>query len=283
MTQKRQRRRWPRMIFLILFLAVAVLFYDSNTRIVISEYECGYTEDILPTAFDGFRITQLSDIHGTQFGKDNKQLIQKVAETEPDIIVITGDLIDSDTQLDMVLPLAEGLSAIAPVYYVTGNHEWDSVNIRELFEILERGGVTTLRGEYVELTRGDESIVLAGIDDPNGYPDRKTLPDLVSEIREDVGDSYIVLLAHRNTMLYEAWELDVNMVLCGHAHGGMVRLPFTDGLVGPARDLFPNYTSGAYWAGETVMIVSRGLGNNLRIPSRFLNNPHLPVVILRAA
>ena len=146
----------------------------------------------LPAAFDGYRLVQLSDVHAAVFGRDNSTLIGAVKDAKPDVIVITGDLINNDNasgdDMGIVTPLIRALVAIAPVYYVTGNHEWDSGRVRELLTMLGGSGVTALRNGYVRLTIGAASIVLAGVDDPNGPADMKTPEQLVSEIRDREGD-----------------------------------------------------------------------------------------------
>jgi len=257
-------------------------------RIVTSEYELFYTD--LPESFDGFRIVVVSDLHASEHGRDNERLIRLVREANPDIIAITGDILDAyrripvERQLEVAETLVRGLVPIAPVYFVTGNHEWDRRvgGPWELFSILDEHGVTVLRNRYVVLESNGDTIILAGVDDPNGPADMIRPYELVERIFEHEGeDSFIVMLSHRNGGLPLFSSLGVQLVLCGHAHGGIIRLPFTDGLIGPQRELFPTHTSGVYTMGGTNMVVSRGIGNYIWMP-RFLNNPHLVVAVLRA-
>lgn len=282
MKAKRKSRHIGLKILLFLILLVSLLFYDSNTRIVTDAYPVYYNN--LPASFDGYRIAQLSDIHAAQFGDNNSKLIDAVIGTHPNIIVITGDLITFTDTIDDVRftiePLIKALVITAPVYYVTGNHEWDSDCLRELLKMLKQNGVTVLQNDYVRLSVGDSAIVLAGVDDPNGPADMISPETFVSKIRSAEGDPFIALLAHRNNYLNRFSELGIDLVLCGHAHGGLIRLPLIGGLVGPSRDLFPKYTNGVYTQNGTNMLVSRGIGNSTGIP-RFLNNPQIPVVILR--
>ena len=288
-SNKPRRKLWAGLaIILVLVLAVAALVFDSNTRIVVSEYQLFYND--LPDSFDGFRIIVLADIHATEFGNGNARLIERVRDVNPDIIAINGDLmcaylrVPLDVQLEVADRLAVALTEIAPVYFVTGNHEWDRRvgGPAELFRILEYRGVTVLRNRHVLIERGGDSIVLAGVDDPNGPADMIRPNEVVERIFSREGDdSFIVMLEHRNNNLSLYSSLGVQLVLSAHAHGGIVRLPFTDGLVGPQRELFPTYTSGIYTMGDTNMIVSRGLGNH--IVWRFLNNPQIVVAVLRTA
>jgi len=281
--EKRKIRVFP--IILALFaLTVGIILIDSNTRLTTADFELRYPN--LPDAFEGFRIVVLSDIHAAVYGDDNERLISKVREAEPDIIAITGDLIDkhrnlsAEAQLQIAGTLAEGLAGIAPVYFVTGNHDWNSGVLRQLISDLEERGVRVLRNRYSQLFRDGDSIILAGTDDPNGAADMIKPAELVARIYEAEDPGFIVMLEHRNNNLRLYNELGVDLVLCGHAHGGLIRLPFTDGLVGPQRDWFPTYTNGVYAIGDTNMIVSRGIGNHTGVP-RFLNNPQIVVAVLR--
>jgi len=261
------------------------LLYDSNTRLVTSEYELYY--DNLPGAFDGYRIVLLADLHGAEHGEDNERLVEKVRAANPDIIAIAGDLIDDyqpgnpvEQQIEISRILVTQLVQIAPVYYVTGNHEWATGMIQDIFAMLEESGVTVLRNQHRILTVGSDSIVIAGVDDPNGPADMIRPEELVERIRTNDNPDFIVMLSHRNNNLRLYSELGVDLVLSGHAHGGMVRLPFTDGLIGPHGELFPTYTSGVYSRRDTNMVVSRGLGNHFGW-TRLLNNPQVVVVELR--
>ena len=272
------------LIISLFILLIAFLFFDSYFRISVTEYELFYGN--LPEAFDGFRIVVLSDIHAAVFGQNNERLVREVRGANPDIIAISGDFTDGneklhiDEQLAIANRLVKELITIAPVYYVTGNHEWDGGEVWQLLSMLDEHGVTVLRNRYVVLESGADSIVLAGTDDPNGPADMIQPDELVERIRESEGDGFVVILEHRNNRLPLYSELGVDLVLCGHAHGGIIRLPFTDGLIGPERDWFPTYTNGVYSIGNTNMVVSRGVGNHTGWP-RFLNNPHIAVAILR--
>ena len=282
---RKRRFRIIRFILIILVLLIGFLFFDSYFRIVTTEYELRHKN--LPASFDGFRIVVLSDIHAAEFGKDNERLLRLVRDAKPDIIAIIGDFTDKyykkvtlERQLEIAESLTKNLLIIAPVYYVTGNHEWDSDGLWPLLSMLEENGVRILRNKYSSLESGKDTIILAGTEDPNGPADMIKPKEFIGNIFNAEGDCFIVLLEHRNRNPELYSELGVDVVLCGHAHGGMIRLPFTDGLIGPAMDWLPEYTNGLYTIGETSMVVSRGIGNHTGWP-RFLNNPHIPVVILR--
>lgn len=233
----------------------------------------------VPSAFDGFRITLLTDIHGTRFGKDSAQLLQAVASCAPDAIALGGDLVDRwSKEIQRLEPMLRGLCQIAPTYYVTGNHEWDRADTEALVDMVERCGVTVLRGSWVTLERDGQTVVLTGLDDPNGYADQTTPQELMEKIRGAVpGDPYIVTLYHRNTAL-ELWSsLEADLVLSGHGHGGVVRLPIVGGLIGVDRDLFPDNCFGLHTKGRTTLAVSGGVAG-----VRVWNRPHIPTVVLKS-
>ena len=277
------RRRARGALAVVLLLVLAALFlYDQQNRIQTETLEAPSAR--LPAAFDGFRVVQISDLHGKVFGPENRTLVDKVAALSPDLIAITGDLVDAPLQLEGVPALARALSAIAPTYYVTGNHEWAIREAREVKTLLSENGVIPLTNEYITLERGGETIVLAGIDDPNGPYDQKNPQALMEEIRADKGEPYVLLLAHRNEYYETYAECGADLTLCGHVHGGVIRLPFTDGLIdNTRRRFFPTYTAGLYpLDGGGTLMVSRGLGNGTGVP-RIFNRPHLPVIVLRSA
>ena len=146
----------------------------GNSAIVTKEYTIASRR--LPEAFSGMRIVQISDLHGKRFGKDDARLLRAVRQARPDLIALTGDFADELTELSALEPLLEGLTALAPVFYVTGNHEWvmDGAQRRELFALLDGCGVVRLRNSWRVLKSGGCRIVLAGVDDPNGPADQKT-------------------------------------------------------------------------------------------------------------
>jgi len=169
----------------------------------------------------------------------------------------------------------------APVYYVTGNHEWDSGITHQFLDMLEENDVIVLRNNYRHITKGNDTIIIAGVDDPNGPADMIKPGEFADRIMQNENPDFLIMLSHRNYNLQLFSDIGVDLILSGHAHGGMVRLPFTDGLIGPQQELFPTYTSGVYTRENTNMVVSRGLGNHLGW-TRFLNNPQVVVVELRS-
>lgn len=288
MTIKRKRRRRPLLWLLVL---AAVLFGGWRWF----QWQCWGLETTvtrielagIPEEFDGLRIVHLSDLHGHEYGEASTRLLTMVAEQEPELIVITGDLLDQESQMAMVGPLARGLAEIAPTFYVTGNHEWalGSAAVKELKALLEQCGVKVLSNGYEVLKRDGASVVVAGVDDPNGYADQKTPEELYAEIGQAQSGCFTLLLAHRNDRFDRYAAVGYDLVLSGHAHGGIVRLPFTDGLIGTQRNLLPTWTAGVYTLGGSTLFVSRGLGNNT-VPFRgfrLFNRPEIAVLELRCA
>lgn len=266
----------------VVLLLTAALFLDSRFRIVDTEYILCYKN--LSQSFDGYRVVQLSDLHMAEFGKENESLIESVTEQQPDIIVITGDLLvrhmakTNGEQTEKIRPFLEKLSQIAPCYFVSGNHEWASGELAELAELLGELNIVYLRNEFVLLEKGGESIVLAGVEDPNGPADMIKPDKLAEIISHKYPDKFTLLLAHRNNWLTKYPDLPVDTILCGHAHGGIVRMPLVGGVLGTERDIFPKYDAGAFNEGNYDLVVSRGLGG--QIP-RFLNNPEVVTVVLK--
>ena len=240
----------------------------------------------LPDAFDGYRIAQVSDLHNAEFGDGNQRLLDMLREAEPDMIAITGDLIDSrKTNIAVALAFAEEAVRIAPCYYVSGNHEARVLEYRELKAGLEAAGVTVLDDARVEIEIFGKSITVIGVNDPSFHADYLTSDAAVmdrklSELSSE-GASFTILLSHRPELFdtYAAHEMD--LVLTGHAHGGQFRLPLIGGLIAPNQGLFPKYDDGLYSEGNTNMIVSRGLGNSV-IPFRFNNRPEVVLIELKS-
>ena len=266
---------------LIALIAAACAFIigDSNSRLEVSSYEL--SSEKLPESFDGFRIVQLSDLHGAEFGSDGTELVEKVAALEPDIIALTGDFVTDDGDLEAVRKLAGRLVKICPVYFVSGNHEFGSGLAAQVRSIMENAGVRYLSNEYLTISRGEDSILLGGVEDPLAYADMLTPEELAQEMLEAEPDAFKILLGHRNYWMTEYPELPVDLILSGHAHGGLVRIPGVGGLIGTDRHLFPDFVDGQFYNGSYTMIVSRGLGNSVPLP-RIFNRPEIVCVTLRA-
>lgn len=241
----------------------------------------------IPDSFSGFRIAQISDLHNAEFGKDNKKLLSLLETCEPDVILLTGDLVDSrNTDIEIAISFSEKASAIAPTYYVSGNHEARIDEYEDLTEGLENAGVQVLKNEIVLLEELGESICVAGMEDPSFvtdylFGDSETLAiNVLSELISDE-DIFTILLSHRPELFDAYVECKVDLVFSGHAHGGQFRLPFIGGIVAPNQGFFPEYDAGQFTEGNTVMIVSRGVGNSI-LPFRINNRPEIVLVELQS-
>ena len=279
-TKRRKKRRWLIAAGVIIFLLLLFvwLMYDSSANLQVSRYEAA--SEKLPESFDGFTIVQLSDLHGAQFGPDGTALAEKVRELEPDMIALTGDFVTDEGDLDAVRQLVSELSEICPVYFVSGNHEFGSGLAQEVRQIMTDAGVKYLSNEFVSIDRGEDSIILGGVEDPLAYADMIDPPELARRMNEADPAAFKVLLGHRNYWMEEYPDLPVDLILSGHAHGGLVRIPGVGGVIGTDRSLFPDYDAGEYDNGAYTLIVSRGLGNSVPVP-RLLNRPEIVVVTLR--
>ena len=273
-----RRRKTAVLLVLTALLAAGFLLWGNCS---LQTTETALVFPALPPAFDGLRIVELADLHGRVFGRGSRRLLAAVRRAEPDLICIDGDLFDEHTDLAMLPPLLRGLCAIAPVYYVTGNHEWRVPGLRGILAQMRACGVTVLQDDWRVLRRGEDALIVAGTDDPCGPAERKTPAELIADIRAEAGEAaFLLLLAHRNDQLPQWSALGVQAVLAGHCHGGVVRLPFVGGLFGTDRRLFPAWDAGLYRQGETALYVSRGLGYT-NVHFRLFNRPEVAVIVLR--
>ena len=271
----------------LLFIIWVIWGNKALTAEKIVIYDSG-----IPSDFNGFRIVQVSDLHNAEFGRGNNELLEVIEDCRPDIIVATGDIIDSGRTDTLTAALfVENALKTTPVYYVTGNHEarlleQGGTGKDEYFKlesIMVNAGANVLHGESVSIERGESDIQIIGIDDPeylrlNKYAgeNRVTLSNIDEFIKEDI---FTVLLSHRPELFEEYAKSGVNLVIAGHAHGGQFRLPFVGGLFAPNQGFFPRYDSGLYEKNNTKMVVSRGLGNSA-VPIRFNNRPEIVVIEL---
>lgn len=271
-----RRRALAGALTLAAFAAAAL---PSRCALGVTRYELGYAS--LPEAFDGFRLVQLSDLHGARFGKGNSRLLAAVRAERPELIALTGDVLQtgSDREVFAAASLCAALARIAPTYFVSGNHDVSCGALPRLASALAAAGVTYLRGGYEEITRPGGSIVVCGVEDARAGARVTPADELVRRAREKCPDGFLLFLGHRNDWLRRYPFLDVDLALGGHAHGGIVRLPLIGGLLGNDARFFPSYDGGLY-RGSYDLIVSRGLGNSVPIP-RLFNIPEIVSVTLR--
>lgn len=281
----KQAKKNKKLLYLaILFIGLIIFCIYQNNCIVVTRSD--YYSPKLPDAFDGFTIVHISDLHNKMFGHNQAVLLDKLQNLSPDIIVITGDLIDRRKyDLDTAMTFVSGAVKIAPVYYVSGNHEAWSGKYSLIKKSLIDAGVHVLDDRAEELSIGEDSIHIMGLSDPDFLTSRYSEGTNVNNMTEQLkqwskNKEFKILLSHRPELFHFYCENNMDLVFSGHAHGGQIRLPFIGGLVAPDQGLFPKYTSDSYTKDSTTMFVSRGMGNSI-FPVRVFNRPEIVVVRLR--
>lgn len=270
---------------LIIFLSLLVILIGvyniwNNNSVEITNIEISNNK--VPEDFKGTRIVQVSDFHNSMFGKDQSKILKKLKEAKPDFILITGDLIDRrNTKIDVAVSFVEEAIEVAPIYFVTGNHEVRSGEYDILKTKLIDEGVIVLDNESVILKSGQSTLKLSGIIDPGKIEGSGKVKKVNASLASIEGESadFSILLAHRPDLFEVYAKYDFDLIFSGHAHGGQFRFPFIGGLLAPDQGFFPKYDSGQFRLGKTTMIVSRGLGNSI-FPFRLFNGPELIVVEL---
>ena len=253
--------------------AGAFLYWQDNGLTVSQQFYKGE----VPEAFHGYKILHISDLQNKRFGKKQKNLIYRVECTSPDMIVITGDLIDRNrTNLNAAMELIDAIVDLAPVYYGSGNHEHQSGCFEELAERLTKAGVKVMNNGKTVIERDGDIMVLLGLTDKKANPYYRSILHMLCQGQED---NFKILLSHRPELFEEYVEENIDLVCSGHAHGGQIRLPGLGGLFSPNQGFFPTYSAGMYQAGKTAMVVSRGLGNSV-FPFRLNNRPELVEITL---
>ena len=285
-----EKQKYIKLAVTLSIVIVIILFCNfQNKHLETTHYT--YAAEQLGADLEGYHIVQISDLHNAKFGKNNQKLVDRIRECEPDMIVLTGDLVDSNhTNVDRAVQFVDEIVKICPVYYVTGNHEYwlEKSEYDELMSGLADAGVVILDNQVVEISRGDAKFRLVGLDD-RSLSDG-TLGTLLNDQagqKEETADNensgekeLTVVLAHEPQYLARYASAGVDLVLSGHAHGGQFRLPFVGGIVAPDQGFLPEYTAGEYYMNGTEMIVSRGLGNSV-IPVRLFNYPEIVCVELK--
>ena len=263
---------------LVSAISITTLFslfcWWSNNGIVISKHI--YKNDKIPKDFDGFKIVHISDLHNKMFGKEQSVLLKKISDLNPDIIVITGDLIDRRRfSLDSAMYFINGVVNIAPTYYVSGNHEVHSGRYNEIVTTLEKADVFVMDNVKVKIFKTDFSIKdnfinIIGLIDPSfkGYNNSK-----IQLKRLARNNSFKILISHRPEIFDMYCENNIDLIFAGHTHGGQFRLPF----IGAPHH---KYTKSKYSNANSTMFVSRGLGNSI-IPIRIFNRPEIVMVTVK--
>ena len=276
---KKDKFKVIRTFFIVVILVAAFLIIDTNC-ISTGRYTTGNKD--LPEAFDGFKIVEVADLHNKGFGIDQNYLMYKIKKENPDIIVVTGDLVDRrkwGTKNAMLF--IDKAVEVAPVYFVSGNHEVWSGKYDYIKDLLLEKGVIVLDDETRVIKKGNDKISISGIID-TGFEDREDYADkIIEEVSIEAKEKadYNILLSHRPEHMDDYVNSDFDLVFSGHAHGGQFRIPFVGGVYAPHQGFMPKYTGGIYKEENTEMILSRGLGNST-IPVRIFNMPEITVTKL---
>lgn len=277
---KRQNRiRFKIIIFAIL---VAISVWILWTNIHFTTTHISIINDKISKDFYGYKIAVVSDLHNHDW---NGKLIKRIRQERPDMIAITGDFVDSShTDFDVAKKFIYNIIDIAPIYYITGNHEAWMDNYDDLHDLLLKAGVHVMDDKSELIQKGNSGINIIGVNDPD-FVEHDTIDGIQGAIVEKKLESllnnklYNIVLSHRPELFDNYVSLGADLVLAGHAHGGQIRIPFIGGIVAPNQGFFPKYTEGIYHKLETDMVVSRGLGNSI-IPIRINNTPELLIITL---
>lgn len=286
-------------------LLLAGFLWWSRKSIKTTTYE--YSSCRLPLS--GITIVHLSDLQSEYFGKAQGQLLRKVSEAEPDLILFTGDLADRNhTDYEAGLTLMAGLVKTAPVYYVDGNHELalPVSDISQMYDAMAGLGVHLLRDKGETVCCKGIRLRLLGLSEETLYRakvsggaleegqkssrgkvsdtdiDAKLIKDGIAELLSEEEGQLTMLLVHEPQFLDVYASPGIDLIFAGHAHGGQIRLPFTEGLFAPGQGVLPKLTRGMHRSGNSTMVISRGLGNST-FPFRVFNRPEIVVCRLRCA
>lgn len=272
-----------------LLAALGASLWGSRYALQVTRYE------IVSDKLSGnVRIVHLSDLHCSEFGEGNAALIARIAEQAPDLIVMSGDMINGHEQrTEVAEALIESLSEIAPVYASLGNHEKANEHMyrSDITKLYEEAGAVVLEKEYQDIEIRGQKIRIGGLLG-YGLPEKyaKTGEAVESEYtyiaKMQKTDNLTLLLCHYPTCwihnrLLDEWDVDV--VFSGHEHGGQIRLPWLGGVYAPDRGFFPGHTSGVLHDqdGKRALVISRGLGSTGWVP-RLNNVPEIVVVDIAA-
>lgn len=260
-----------------------MIVYRGNATVGTTYYEI--ESERLPASFHSYTIVQLSDLHDAEFGDDHGMVVNEVQRIAPQAIFITGDFIDANRyDLAQSLLLIKGLRNVAPVYFVTGNHEIATNDISRIKESLAQYGVHVLsnNAKLISSTEG-ESIAIGGIEDPLSSPLRDkeaTRKAIVRTFYNTPDNMFKILLSHRPEQFGTYIANGIDIIFSGHAHGGQFRIPGIGGLLSPGQGWFPTLTAGVHEQEGSRLVISRGLGNSV-IPVRLFNRPEIVVVKLK--
>lgn len=271
-------------------------FYKSQMK-SLEKVEYIIENHKIPKEFNDFSIVQISDLHNAKFGKNNYKLLKMVDDLNPDIVVITGDLVDGEKDnFDVALNLIDDLSRKYKIYHVIGNHEEKALlkkykeKYDDYFSQLYNKKIINLYNESIKIKKGKSSINLYGIVIPLKYYKYFFNKNKESDLEEDFikdklgnicENEYNILLSHTPFYFDKYADWGADLVLSGHVHGGIIRIPFLGGLLSPNREFFPEYDLGKYEKDNSTMVLSKGLGGS-KILIRVNCKPEVVKIILKS-
>lgn len=288
---------FTKILIALLLAALAVLcflFYGNNS---IQRSTFHLSVDKLPRDHPGLRIVHISDLHGKRFGGHNRRLARAVAGLDPDLVLVSGDMIDSHRDDGSpFIDLLHELQQRYPVYCSLGNHEQivrgmaGTERYARFAEKAAEAGAILLDNERVEYVKDGAVFGIYGFTAALYHYSSQSTTEIWEEaalktafIEDKLGrpqdDEIAILLAHNPKYFTKYADWGPDLVCAGHIHGGVVRLPFWGGVLSPDKTFFPPYSAGLYRSGESTMHVSRGLGNSV-IPCRIFNRPDLSLIIV---
>lgn len=267
-------------IFFIVLILVCILAFAFDVRLKTVAYNVKS-----PKINNEIKLTLVTDLHSCYYGENQTKLLVQIEKYQPDIVLLGGDIFDDVLDDNNAKVFVDALAQKYKTYYVSGNHEWWSKRMDNMFEYLTDKGIVVLRGNTDVIKIGESIITLSGVDDPevNVYDSNyKAWEEQLKEAGEKADENtFNLLLAHRPESAEKYFEHDFDAVLSGHAHGGQFRIPFIlNGLYAPNQGLLPELAGGMYDFDRRKLIVSRGLSReSTRIP-RIFNRPELVFVNL---
>lgn len=276
-----KRKKTSAFIIIVLLLTlIGCVGFMKGNHLEVNRHSL--VSEKIPAPFDNYKIVHLSDLHNEAYGPNQQALIDKILAEDPDLIVISGDSVDRYTgDWANSLTVLEELAKVKPVYFSTGNHEyWTSIH-KDAAAILAETGAVYLKNESLWIEKEGQQISLSGIDDPWYFQEQGGFRNMLLQMGQDLPEGFHMLISHRPERQDQYIEAGFDLAFTGHAHGGQIRLPFTQGLIAPNQGLFPKLTTGLHEKSGKHLMVSRGLGNPLKYP-RFFNAPEIVVITLKS-
>lgn len=272
-------------ISVLLVIYIVANIYMSGNYLVVNEYEF-----VTDKVTQEITLLVIADLHNHEFGDGNEELVQKIQQQNPDLILLDGDFLNGNSEnADVPCELIRKLKEIAPVYYAFGNHEFDYTNNGhlELVQQLQAAGAIVLDEAYVDMEVEETSLRLGGMYDYafglGGNDKASEVPQDVKAFLEDFqnADHLKIMMSHRpDSFIFgdAASYWDIDLVISGHNHGGQVVVPFLGGLYGGDQGWFPEYVHGMYQKDGMNLFVTSGLGSHDQIQKRFNNPPEIAVL-----